>query len=61
MIGWAAISDIAITHHGDWLPIPIEIRSHISATMTAGCADETRLNVGQIRGWRWNFSAKFRA
>jgi len=34
-------------HHFDCLPIPIEVRPHIRATMAAGATDESRLYIGQ--------------
>jgi hypothetical protein len=36
-----------IPHHCRRCLIPIEIRSHISATVAAGATDESRLYVGQ--------------
>src|SRR6516165_12404346 len=37
----------AIAHHACLLPVPIEIRPHVGAALSADLADETMLNVGQ--------------
>ena len=38
---------LPIPHHRRRRLIPIEIRPHICATLAAGLADETRLQIGQ--------------
>jgi hypothetical protein len=38
---------LTVPHHRDQLPIPIEIRSNVSAAMTASPANKSQFNVGQ--------------
>ena len=38
---------LAVTHRRDDVPIPIEVRPDVSATLAAGRAGEARLDVGE--------------
>jgi hypothetical protein len=39
------VDDLSIARHRDELSIPIEIRSHVGATLAANSAHEARLKV----------------